>query len=56
MKPLVLTRAQIEKHYKLSAEESINLCEKLDSVGFYERTDNPLFSRKDIEKELKNDR
>ena len=54
MKPLMLTREQIEKHYKLSAEESIELCEKLDSVGFYERTDNPLFSRKDVEKEIKN--
>ena len=54
MKPLMLTREQIEKYYKLSAEESIELCEKLDSVGFYERTDNPLFSRKDVEKEIKN--
>ena len=52
-KPLVMTRGQVEKYYKLSTEESVSLCDGLEAVGFYERTDNPLFSRKDIEKELK---
>ena len=52
-KPLVMTREQVEKWYHLSTEESVNLCDRLEAVGFYERTDNPLFSRRDIEKELK---
>ena len=54
MRPLVMTKAQAGMHYRLSAEKAEQVCSRLVPVGFYLRKDNPLFSRADIEKEIKN--
>ena len=53
MKPLLMTRAHIEKYYQVSGAEVDELVDELEPVGQYERRDNPLFARKDIEKALK---
>lgn len=52
--PLLMTREHVAHYYKLSTQESVDLCEKLESRGFYHSPDNPLFSKADVEKELKN--
>lgn len=52
MKPLLMTKAHIEKYYNLSEDESTELCAKLGQVGVYLRKDNPLFTRAEVEKGL----
>lgn len=51
-KPLFLTEEQIVSRYRIPTAKVSELVSGLEPVGFYERTDNLLYSRKDFEKEL----
>ena len=53
IKPILLTQAHIQKYYGVSDELAESLAGKLKPVGLYERRDNPLFGREELEKELK---
>lgn len=54
-KPVFLTRDHIKKYYKIPDERIAEFSQNLREVGFYLRTDNPLYAREDIEKELENE-
>ena len=53
IKPILLTQAHIQKYYGVSDDLAASLAKKLTPVGLYERWDNPLFAREELEKELK---
>lgn len=52
-KPIFMTVHNISERYKLTEAEALELTKNLEPSGFYGRTDNFLYPRKDIEKELK---
>lgn len=53
IKPILLTQEHIQKYYGVSDDLAASLAKKLTPVGLYERRDNPLFGREELEKELK---
>lgn len=54
MIPVFLTREHVAKHYKLTKEKAAEVTADLPEIGFYLRRTEPLFSKYDVEKVIKN--